>query len=408
MPANAAQNAGVFMIVKGKIFVTGSDGKTKKARMGMKVFLKDIIEAKDRSRAKIVMIDKNVLNISPKSKIQLADYKYENNGEDKNVTINLIYGKIRSKVKQKYDGKKNAYRVKTKAAVAGVRGTDFIVGHTSSGTQVVTFEGQVEVGNGLGSNGIINNPVRVRPGEMTSVKPNALPAPPVKVPEAQLKNLDIDSNADSADSDSTEANASESNNRVADKKDAASNEEGAPDQDGKKANNEVADQNSPDADNGQKSEQNDSAEQKGPDRVANNPGPNMDEASQSDGKGSRNMGPNAGMGPGGPEMGGPDSGTQEPGLNADGPVAGDANMPDTGLNPEMGPDDGMRDPASGGFMPPPPPPMDEMPVIGDNFMPPPMDMPEMPDYDTGIIDNPILEDIIQEQNTRVNIIINAP
>ena len=68
----AAKSHGVFRVVKGDVQVTsGETGKTKKAKIGQKVFPKDTVTAGKNSRAKIVMVDKNVLNISPESKIEI-------------------------------------------------------------------------------------------------------------------------------------------------------------------------------------------------------------------------------------------------------------------------------------------------------------------------------------------------
>ena len=95
---------------------------------------------------KILFDDGNVANIKPNSKLKLDQYEM---GENNKAILNLIKGKVRSKVKQKYKGNKSSYfEVKTKAAVAGVRGTDFVVEHDEGQriiTKVSTFEGAVEL-----------------------------------------------------------------------------------------------------------------------------------------------------------------------------------------------------------------------------------------------------------------------
>src|SRR5690606_34258508 len=108
-----------------------------------------VIAAKD-ARAKIVMVDKNILNISPETKITIEKYKFDSSKDEKNVSLNVLYGKVRSTVKQKYDGEKNTFNIKTPSAVAGVRGTDFLTGFNpiTKTTKIVTFEGQVLTGSG--------------------------------------------------------------------------------------------------------------------------------------------------------------------------------------------------------------------------------------------------------------------
>lgn len=191
--ALANDTHGIFMVVKGDIKVTSKDGKTEPAKVGKKVFPGDAIAAGADSRAKVVMSDKNVLNVSPDSKIVIE--KYENNGADKkNVELNVLYGKVRASVEQKYDGEKSKFNIKTPSAVAGVRGTDFITGYnpTTKVSQVITFSGVVAVGT-AGPNGSISNPVFVRPGQMTSTSAGQAPQAPTAVPTEELKTMNTDS-----------------------------------------------------------------------------------------------------------------------------------------------------------------------------------------------------------------------
>ena len=195
----AAQTHGTFRVVKGDVKVQSPNGKVKKARVGRKVFPKDkIITAKD-SRAKIIMVDKNVINVSPSSEVVFEKYEYEPKAKKKDVLLNVIYGKVRSKVNQKYDGASNKFRVKTPSAVAGVRGTDFFTSYNRANkrSSVVTFEGEVRYGT-PGANGSIQNAVSVRAGQMATNIAGKPPAAPKSVPKRQLANMDKSSDADKA------------------------------------------------------------------------------------------------------------------------------------------------------------------------------------------------------------------
>lgn len=191
--------SGVLMVVKGNVQITSiKQMKTLAAKVGGKVYPGDTIVAAADSRAKIVMSDKNVLNISPDSKIVIA--KYENDGKDKkNVELNVLYGKVRASVEQKYDGEKNKFNIKTPSAVAGVRGTDFITGFNQSTkqTQVITFSGAVAVGK-AGIGGRIENPVYVQPGQMTAVSEGKAPEAPKSVPTEMLNHMKVETSAETA------------------------------------------------------------------------------------------------------------------------------------------------------------------------------------------------------------------
>jgi hypothetical protein len=196
VPAFANDVHGVMMVVKGEIKVTSAkDQKTEVAKVGKKVFSGDTIEAGKDSRSKIVMSDKNVLNVSPESKIIIE--KYQNDGANKNVQLNVLYGKVRASVEQKYDGEKNKFNIKTPSAVAGVRGTDFMEGHVNGVTRVVTFSGSVAVGS-PGPNGAIMNPVFVQPGMSAETNSSGKVEPPKAVPKEEMQTLNQETKAETA------------------------------------------------------------------------------------------------------------------------------------------------------------------------------------------------------------------
>jgi len=195
MNGSSAWADGVFMVVKGDVKVE-KNGKQTPAKLGMKVIEADTIIAGKDSRANIVRQDKNVLNISTESKIFIEKYVSNEATNEKNVTLNVLYGKVRSTVNQKYDGEKNTFHVKTPSAVAGVRGTDFISSYQpdTKQAQFVTFEGHVEVGK-MDGTGKITNAVMVNPGQTTTSE-GGKPAPPSNVPKSDLAKMDSDSKSD--------------------------------------------------------------------------------------------------------------------------------------------------------------------------------------------------------------------
>lgn len=203
---------GVFMVVKGDVTVISSkSGKNEPAKMGSKVYPKDTVVAGKDSRAKIIMTDKNVLNISPESKIEITNYEYKNDGEKKNVLLNVLYGKVRATVNQKYDEEENKFHVKTPSAVAGVRGTDFLTSYNSQSkqSQIITFSGAVQVGN-VGANNNILNPVIVKPGQSTTVQYGSSPQPPVALPKSELVSINKESNSESAQPAKQDSNSRQS------------------------------------------------------------------------------------------------------------------------------------------------------------------------------------------------------
>jgi hypothetical protein len=179
LPLHAQNVNGTLRVVKGDVQIkSGKTGQTAKARLGTQVFPKDVIITGADSRAKIVMVDNNEINISPDSQLEIKHYEFDPNQGKKEVLLNVLYGKVRNKVEQHYDGKTSKFEVKTPAAVAGVRGTDFMTSYdrASGESQVVTFRGAV--------------------GKMASSTGGAAPSTPSVMTKAQMAKMDNETKAE--------------------------------------------------------------------------------------------------------------------------------------------------------------------------------------------------------------------
>jgi hypothetical protein len=298
--AQAQSLQGVFMVVKGDIKIQTPDGKSESAKVGKKVSSGDTIVSGADSRAKIVMADKNVINISPDSKITIE--KYENDGKDKkNVELKVEYGKIRASVEQKYDGEKSKFNIKTPSAVAGVRGTDFLTGYSRANrtTSVITFSGTVAVGK-PGPGGTIQNPVFVQQGQMTNAAANGSIEPPKAVPKDELNKMNSETNAGPNSSDS--AKDSSSNNSSDKKDEKAEDKKDEPKSDDKKSDDKKTEE--PKKDEAKREEpkkdepKKDQVADKQPDQgnSEKREPSSGDSANRGEANGSQPKGPNAGQG----------------------------------------------------------------------------------------------------------------
>ena len=362
-----AADCGQFKVVKGKVsYKKKSKKKFKKARINKKICQGDLVKTEKNSRAKIVMADQNEINISPNTELLIEVYQ-----KNKKAVLNVLNGKVRSNVKKKYQDNNNShYRVKTKSAVAGVRGTEFLASYNSRTNQskVVTFEGEVFVGK-IGPGGTITSKVSVKPGQYTSNQPGQDPHPAKEVPPTELAQMDRETNVADPGSSGGKAPASTPDSK---KDDAGSDDKGKndnaeqPKQDNK--------DNAPKNDGDNKSE--------GPKQPkANNDQAGNDSADSGSGgvKGPR---PNA------PGPNGPDGGTDI--ASIDGPDDGGPLFDDPFGDGSNDLPDGDRDPASvGGAIgdePPLPPPdlnLNDVDVSGD-LAPPSIGpvLPPLPPIDT--------------------------
>lgn len=193
-PALAAQSFGVLMVVKGSVKILKKDDTTTDARISSKVFPEDTVVTGKDSRAKIVMSDRNIINVLPDTKLRID--QYINNEKEKNVRLSLIQGKVRNNVEQKYDNQKNRFEVKTATAVAGVRGTQFITSFDkqTNKTEIVTLKGEVAFQGLDAKSNKLTEPVVVKKGETSqNQEAGAPPATPTRIDPVELQKIEAES-----------------------------------------------------------------------------------------------------------------------------------------------------------------------------------------------------------------------
>lgn len=186
----AADVYGVFMVVKGDVQVTNVQNVTAPAKVGSRINVGETVATGPDSRAKIVMSDRNVMNVLPDSKMKIEKYVNDPISGKKDVQLNLLEGKVRNNVEQTYDGEKNKFLVKTPTAVAGVRGTQFLTSYDSKSqtTAIVTLKGAVAFTT-TGANGK-SETVMVKKGEGSSASKGKGPEAPKALPKEDLKKVD--------------------------------------------------------------------------------------------------------------------------------------------------------------------------------------------------------------------------
>ena len=158
-----------------------------------------VVQTTEKSFAKLVFLDKSQMNIGPNSEMKIVNFS----GSEAGV-IDLVKGSVRSMVTKDYlqmkDVNKSKLFIRTPNAVMGVRGTDFSITQAQSGiATVILFEGSVQfnkldakdISSPAQLENIVNQGVRVHPGEFTQVQPNAThPTLPARLNVQQLEKLE--------------------------------------------------------------------------------------------------------------------------------------------------------------------------------------------------------------------------
>lgn len=189
--ALAEETFGLVMITKGHVQILKMKEAPMPTKIGEKIYpLDTIITGKD-SVAKIVMSDRNIVNILPDTRVRIDQYISE--VRDKNVRLSLIQGKIRTNVEQKYDGVRNHFEIKTPNAIVNVRGTQFITSYNKAlhSTEVITLRGEVAFqGLDVVSNKLTDT-IIVQKNEVSQNFDGHIPSTPTKMSPADARKIEI-------------------------------------------------------------------------------------------------------------------------------------------------------------------------------------------------------------------------
>lgn len=141
---------GQVRVIQGTVAIVNDEGQRTQVTADSEIHETDTIESGPDGKAVVEFQGGNKVHLHPETSLQVKEFKEPGSEDSRKALLSLIRGKIRNQVKQKYNGKTSYYRVQTKAAVAGVRGTDFVMEYKTDGrleSKVETLEGRVVLSN---------------------------------------------------------------------------------------------------------------------------------------------------------------------------------------------------------------------------------------------------------------------
>jgi hypothetical protein len=179
----AEEDVGIVVALKGKAEIQREKRKIEAAVKGS-ILLKDTVETKAASRAKMLFRDDSILTLGENSRVEIKDYLYAEGRKKGKTVFNLMDGKLRSLVGN------NEFEVHTPTVVVAARGTYFITwteiqeGVPVSGVAVI--EGVVEMWS---MNPAIKGVVKLERGMMSKGAMNKAPTPAMPAPPTVMKEL---------------------------------------------------------------------------------------------------------------------------------------------------------------------------------------------------------------------------
>lgn len=176
-----AQEVGTVASLNGSAQL-GKEGEWRPVAISSPVYTGDTIRTGQPGRLRIVFQDDSVLNVGDGSEIVVDEQVFDPAGGSYQSAFRLLRGKLRALVSQYYESPNAGYEIETPTAVAGVRGTEFVLAfdEMKRQTQVVGVDGRVAVNALRGRPG---EEVLVTAGELTTVATGAAPTLPRRINE---------------------------------------------------------------------------------------------------------------------------------------------------------------------------------------------------------------------------------
>lgn len=201
LASEAGKKVAIVSMLRGDVKVVKPDGSTTKIKKGDWLAEGELVQTGAKSFAKLSFIDKSTMNVGPKSEMKIEKFSKDEAG-----VINVISGKIRSQVTKDYldmDKDKSKLFIKSRSAVMGVRGTDFVFSTSkkTGNSTAILFEGKIVLNklkkgdNTRDLEKIVNSGRTILPGQFSVVNTKlAKPTVPAKMNSRQLRTLSKNEN----------------------------------------------------------------------------------------------------------------------------------------------------------------------------------------------------------------------
>lgn len=147
-----AQVAGKITKVEGRVDILRAGAAAAvPVKMGDAVNVGDILRTKSDGKAEITFIDNTVMTVGPKSRLGIDEYFYKADEQKRSASLKIYRGRTGFQIpRHVYPAEGSKFEMKTRTAVAGVRGTEGII-YTDGVERVYVKDGVIEFKNPLGS-----------------------------------------------------------------------------------------------------------------------------------------------------------------------------------------------------------------------------------------------------------------
>ncbi len=132
---------GEILQVRGQAIIIHEDALSGyRIKKGFPLYKEDTIITEKKALVRLKLTDMSILTLASETKLVIRKSIYEPVKEERSGFLSIVMGKARFLVKKLANFKQSDFKVKTKTAIIGVRGSDFVVIAAKDQTQVITLE----------------------------------------------------------------------------------------------------------------------------------------------------------------------------------------------------------------------------------------------------------------------------
>ena len=164
------------------------------AKIGIEIVEGDKLQTGKKSRLKVLFTDDALLCLGSNSSVTIKSHLFDLKKSKRQTRIFLNSGKLRALVQKMVGDTKADFEVETSNAVAGVRGTEFVLVAAGADTKLYTLSGSVELQGADGER------VLVAAGQGSRINPKGTADGAVAVAAAELKRVRQDTDSEQSPS----------------------------------------------------------------------------------------------------------------------------------------------------------------------------------------------------------------
>lgn len=178
---------GKVLFIKADVIIIHSDKKFGyRAEKNLPLFEGDSLNTQEMGRIEAGLNDGSTLILSPKTSMELSGSVYDSVKKIRSSFINMYLGKARFLVTKLANFRPSAFKVRTATAIAGVRGSDFVITASPVSTEIAALaQTSLEVAS-------IKSPDKITllsDFERTFVEKDALPSSVEKIPAEEIDRI---------------------------------------------------------------------------------------------------------------------------------------------------------------------------------------------------------------------------